>query len=249
MEPTNTPPQQNSSLIIAIAIVVAGLMISGTLIAKSFIDNGKKVAQNPTDIENQQVNIEPVTNKDHILGNPNAKILFIEYSDTECPFCKQFHTTLQQLVSELGTNGDVAWVYRHFPLYKGSETRPPLHSKAGKEAEATECAAELGGNEKFWAYTDRLYAITPSNNGLDHNKLYEIAATVGLSADQFKTCLDSGKYAQKISDAYDAAIIAGAQGTPYSVILDTRSGRTIPLDGGALPYLTLKTIIQSILAN
>jgi len=106
---------------------------------------------------------------DNALANAPVKI--VEFSDTECPFCKRFHTTMQQVVKD--SNGQVAWVYRHFPLDQ-------LHSKARKEAEATECAAELGGNEKFWAYLNRLMEVTPANDGLDLAELPVIAAYVGL---------------------------------------------------------------------
>jgi protein-disulfide isomerase len=107
------------------------------------------------------VDIRPVTEADHILGNPNAKIIIVEYSDLECPFCKQFHNTMHQIISN---NPDVAWVYRHYPI-------PQLHPKAFHEAEATECAWEQGGNDAFWKYTDTIYKITPSNNGLDEKEL------------------------------------------------------------------------------
>jgi len=106
--------------------------------------------------------LRPVSPDDHIVGNINAKIIIVEYSDLECPFCKVFHTTMRQ-VMEKG-NGDVAWVYRHYPI-------PQLHPKAFHEAEATECAWEQGGNEAFWKYTNRLFEITPSNNGLDESEL------------------------------------------------------------------------------
>jgi protein-disulfide isomerase len=262
MEPNNQsfnqPPLQqmptgkeNSSVLIALAIIIAGLMISGTLIAKSFMDNSKQVIKtNPSDAAiDEQVEIQPITNADHILGNPKATVLIVEYSDTECPYCKQYHKTLQQVIKDLGADGKVAWVYRHFPLYKGTENQPPLHSKAGKESEATECAAELAGNNGFWSYINRLYEITPANNGLDISKLYDIAVEVGIDKAAFTTCLDSGKYADKISKDYDDAILAGARGTPYTVLLDTRTGKTTPLNGGAMSYSTLKTIIESILSQ
>ena len=106
--------------------------------------------------------MRPVSSDDHILGNVNAKIIIVEYSDLECPFCKMFHNTMHQVVEK--NNGDVAWIYRHYPI-------PQLHPKAFHEAEATECAWEQGGNSVFWKYTDKIFEITPSNNGLDEAKL------------------------------------------------------------------------------
>ena len=106
--------------------------------------------------------MRPISPDDHILGNVNAKIIIVEYSDLECPFCKMFHNTMHQVVEK--SNGNVAWVYRHYPILQ-------LHPKAFHEAEATECAWEQGGNSAFWKYTDKLFEITPSNNGLDETQL------------------------------------------------------------------------------
>ncbi|MEK7118005.1 MAG: thioredoxin domain-containing protein [Patescibacteria group bacterium] len=111
--------------------------------------------------------------EDHVLGNTNADVLMVEYSDPECPFCKRFHETMHQVVDHYGKNGNVAWVYRHYPIDQ-------LHSKARKEAEAMECASEQGGNDAFWKYADKLFEVTPSNNGLDAAQLPVIAAMVGL---------------------------------------------------------------------
>lgn len=113
-------------------------------------------------------NIKPISDQDHILGNPDAPVKVVEFADTECPFCKRFHPTMHQVIQEYGRSGQVAWVYRHFPIDE-------IHSKARKEATALECANELGGNTTFWQYTDRLYEITPSNNNLDLNELSRIA--------------------------------------------------------------------------
>ncbi|MCI0542492.1 thioredoxin domain-containing protein [bacterium] len=116
------------------------------------IAGDKKLAE-----EAEVVSVNP---GEHILGNPNAEIFIIEYSDLECPFCKRFHETMKQAMEQYGKDGQVAWVYRHFPL-------DAIHNKARKEAEATECAGELGGNDMFWKYTNKLMEITPSNNQLD----------------------------------------------------------------------------------
>jgi protein-disulfide isomerase len=111
-----------------------------------------------------KIDLDPVTEKDHIAGNPSADLILVEYSDPECPFCKKFHTTMLQVMDTYGKDGKVAWVYRHFPL-------DAIHSKARKEAEAIECAGELGGNDKLWAYLNKLEEITPANNQLDPSLL------------------------------------------------------------------------------
>ena len=144
-------------------------------------------------------------------------------------------------MTDYGSKGEVAWVYRHF-------AQEELHSKAPKEAEALECAGELGGNGKFWEYTNRIYEVTPSNNGLESSELTNIAKQVGLSSDKFNTCLESGQYSSRVqSDEYDAQG-AGAEGTPFSVVIDTKTGDTYPING-AYPYSQMKNIIDLILGS
>ena len=181
--------------------------------------------------------VDKLKEEDHVRGERNARILLIEYSDLECPFCKRFHPTAQQVVDTY--DGQVAWVYRHFPLVQ-------LHSKAPKEAEATECANELGGNEVFGKYLDKLLEVTPANNGLDPAELPKIAALVGLNESKFKTCLDSGKYAQHVQDDLASGTKAGVTGTPGNIILDTKTGKTKLLPG-AYPFDQVKQAIDELL--
>ena len=99
--------------------------------------------------------VRPVsTDRDHIYGNPDAAISLIEYSDFECPFCKNFHATAKKLVDAY--DGQVNWVYRHYPL--------DFHNPgAQSQAEASECANEIGGNDMFWLYTNAIYERTTSS--------------------------------------------------------------------------------------
>lgn len=180
--------------------------------------------------------VAPVTAQDHIRGNPGAEVMIIEYSDTECPFCKRFHSTMQQVVAEYGDR--VAWVYRHFPL-------DTLHQKARKEAVALECAAEQGGNEAFWKYTDRLFEVTPSNDGLDPAELPRIASYIGLDVTAFNACLSSGKYDAHIETDLQNAAATGGNGTPWSIVV-TKDGQKYPLSG-AQPYEDVKKLIEAAL--
>ncbi len=189
----------------------------------------------PTPTANGDINIQPISDTDWVRGDRDAKISIIEFSDTECPFCKRFHPTMKRIIDDYGD--EVQWAYRHFPL-------DSLHSKARKEAEAAECAGELGGNDGFWAYLDRIFAITPSNDGLDLALLPDIAEYVGLDRSEFEACLSSGKYANKIEDNYQQAVAAGGRGTPYSVLIV--GDQKIPLSG-ALPYEQVKSTIDALL--
>jgi protein-disulfide isomerase len=244
----NEKPQ--SFLNIPTAIIIAGAFIAGSVIYTMKPSPDTEVS--PLGIK--QTEVKSITSKDHVLGNPNAKIKIIEYSDPSCPFCKVFHNTMRKIMNEYGKSGDVAWVYRHFPIDKPG-TLPDggtLHPNSGHESQALECAGALGGNDKFWAYTNRLYEVTPSvsgstPDGLDQKELPKIAQFVGLDVDEFKTCLDSGRYKDKVEASYLEGLNAGIQGTPFSFII-TPSGKNVPIEG-AQPYEVVKQAIDAILAD
>ena len=120
-----------------------------------------------------------------------------------------------------------------------------LHAKAIKEAEATECAAELGGNAIFWQYLDTIFETTNSNDSLDPLKLPEIAVSLGLDEAAFNTCLSSGKHNAFILQSVEDAVKAGARGTPYSVIL-SKSGDKMIING-AESMAKIKIKIDSFL--
>ena len=223
-----------NKIAIPISIVLAGLIIGVAV----YLSNNKKPTLAEQKIETTTNEMRPVSNEDHILGSPDADLILVEYSDTECPYCKMFHETMHQIMDEYGQKGKVAWVYRHFPIDQ-------LHPKARKEAEATECANELGGVNAFWKYTDTLYEKTPSNNGLDPKELPKIAKDIGLDEKAFNACLNSGKYASKVQADYDDAIKSGGRGTPHSIII-LKDGSKVPVSG-AQPYQSLKETIDILL--
>ena len=204
---------QKNNLSIPMAIVAAGIIIFGGIFMKKGRSSGStKSTVNDAPLVSISYKVPPVSENDHIIGNPDAKIVMVEYSDLECPACQFFHPILDQVIEQYGKGGDVAWVYRHFPLKQ-------IHPKAVKEAEAAECAAELGGNQKFWAYVDRLFAITPANNGLDPLELPKIATYVGLDREKFVTCLESGKYTEMVEENLNNAAVLGVNGTPTTFFM------------------------------
>ncbi len=228
------------SIIIAGALIAGGIYLNGKL-EKSPLSPTEAARQSQTGGTAIKSVLRPIDESDHILGSPSARIVLVEYSDTECPFCKVLHNTMNTIMKEYGSRGEVAWVYRHFPI-------PELHTKAVKEAQALECAAELGGNSKFWEYANKVYELTPSNDGLDLALLPKIAGQIGLDTTEFTTCLESGSYVAKIQADAKNAFELGALGTPYNVLIDTKTGEYYPLEG-AYPYAQLKQIIDLILES
>lgn len=225
--------------LIPLSIIAAGGLVAAAIYFGGNASNpAGNIASNTDNPDASQIDIVPVTERDHIIGTRNAALVIVEYSDTECPFCKIFHSTMKEVVNAYG--GEVAWVYRHFPIAQ-------LHTKAAKEAEATECASELGGNQIFWNYTDRIFEVTNSNNSLDPSELPKIAKAVGLDEAAFNTCLSSGRYTEFVKKSVEEAVKAGARGTPYSVII-AKDGQKIVING-AEPVAMIKTKIDTLLKN
>lgn len=180
----------------------------------------------------------PSKTRDHIYGNPDAPISLIEYSDFECPYCKRFHPTAQKIVTAYG--GKVNWVYRHFPL--------SFHNPgAEKEAEASECAAKLGGNDAFWRYADLIYTRTRSNGkGFPVGNLVPLAGEIGLDEARFKTCLDSGRMAARVAEDFAEGSRIGIDGTPGNILLNNKTGEA-RLRPGARPFEAFKKEIDQML--
>lgn len=255
--------QEQSVYYVPGAILLAGFIIAGAIYFSNK-DTSAPAAANKPDTPAKTTTAgapKAISADEHILGNPNAEIKIVEYSDTECPFCIRHQKTMNNIIDTYGKDGKVAWVYRHFPLDQ-------LHPKARKEAEATECAAELGGNKSFWAMLNTIYSKTPGNNGLDAAQLPIFAKEIGLDVAKFNTCLSSGKMASVVEAQYQDGLKAGARGTPYSVMvlnnaiskttetkINSSLGENITISSdkkrivlnGALPETMMKTLIDILI--
>lgn len=223
--------------IIGFFVLLAGKFDVKGLVSKNNNDNVNTNAVNnlgaDTNNGNQPavININPITKDDWVKGDSKAKISLIEFSDTDCPYCTKFHETVNQLLKDY--NGKIKVAYRHFPLSS-------LHPEAPKKAEAIECVGELGGNDKVWAFMDKLFVATKPTIA----QLPDVVKSLGLDSAKFTECLNSGKYTAKVSEQATQAQAAGAQGTPYSVILV--GDQKIPVNG-AYPIAEMKTILDGLL--
>lgn len=236
---------ENKNLSIPVAIVAAALIIAGAI----FFTRDVSDKRAPLDNGNQQQEEEqgvvtdsqpsPITDKDHVLGDPDADITFLVYSDLECPFCRRFHEqTLKQMMDEYGKLGKVKMVYRHFPLPAS------LHPNALNFALASECVSDIGSEDKFWEFIDRLF----STDAATLEDALTVAQNIGVDKAKVKSCVESQKFLQKVNDDQDDGSRIGVQGTPYSVII-TKDGKTTPIDRGAIPYEELKPLLERTLNN
>ena len=207
---------EKSNLSIPGAIIVVGILIAGAILLSN--KSSTPAPANNVQPSTLSVSIKPVGSTDHILGDPNAPITIVEYSDPSCPYCKLFQSTMESIMSNYGTGGKVAWVYRDFPLTS-------IHPNAEHEAEAFECVASIGGNNTFWAYEEKWYSVFPLQGATDRDvasdtaQLTQVANETGIDTSKFTICLSSGVEAQTVENDYQNGVTAGAQGTPYSVMI------------------------------
>jgi len=234
MEPT----QQNSSLVVPIAIIIGFTLIA---LAIYFSGIGRQtvvsdVKSNPN--TNTPVSeIRVVDESDYILGNPNAPILLVVYSDYDCSFCKRYHETMKQIMDEYGVNGKVAWVYRQFPIAQ-------LHPNSPRISEAALCVGEAGGNRAFWKFSDTVFAERNINESTNMTKLVDFAVEAGVDRDTYETCVRSGRHQQRIAESLMDGYEAGVTGVPHSFVIVGNQKQSII---GAEPYPVMKGIIENLI--
>ena len=184
--------------------------------------------------------VNPVTLADRIIGNPEAPVKIIEYADIDSIYSKQFQATLQQLMSDYAAGGEVAWIYRHFPLLD-------QHIDAGAHAEAAECAAHLGDEDAFWRFIDTIQAAAPGDNQFPKSGYPAIAEQLGIPLEPFMECLTSSRFTKKVYEDSKNAIASGADGAPYVVI--TIEGHPPIGINGAISYDKLRTVVDEAIAK
>ena len=212
----------SGAVVLAAVIIGVSVLYAGNIFSPLSGKDSQNQNQNNGALAQAQ-NILSIRSDDYVWGSKDAPVKLFEFSDLECPYCKQFHVTLNQVMNTYGSSGKVAVVYRHFPL-------DSIHPKARHEAEAAECAGSVGGNGAFWKYVNRLFDVTPSNNGLDPAQLPQIAAFTGLDQKQFADCLNKEPFAEKITQQQQEGVTLGVQGTPYSFVVSS-SGKIFQING------------------
>ncbi len=187
-------------------------------------------------VVNEAVRLAEVTGP--MLGRPDAPLTMVEFTDLQCPFCRQFHVTVfEQLKKEYIDTGKLRYFSRDLPL-------EDLHPLAMTSARASRCAGEQG---KFW---EMRHSILVNNAQLTATSFDTFARDLKLDASRFKACVAAAKDDAAIQKDMADAGGAGISGTPSFVI-----GRTAAkgLDGtrlvGAQPFATFDARIKALLGT
>jgi protein-disulfide isomerase len=205
----------------------------------------KREISTPPPVEEPQP-AKPTADDDPSLGDENAPVTIIEFSDFQCPYCgatvgkneglisrfkaqdPSWEPAVSNIIKDYVETGKVRLVFRDFPL--------SFHENAQKAAEAGECADDQG---KFWEYHDILFE---NQNALTVDDLKGYAADLDLDTEEFNSCLDSGKYTAEVQKDLADGQAAGVSGTPAYFINGV-------LVSGAQPYSVFKQVIEAELAK
>lgn len=248
MENKNT---HNSNLMLAIYIVGAAICASLIFLAIQLggkmsdedlqtaifqgIDNYIAKQQEEANKPKTWTVEDDFTDDDPFLGDTNAPVTIVEWSDYECYYCGRFHLeTFAQIKSKYIDTGKVKFVYRDLPL-------PDLHQNAYSASLLAECVNEQVENDVYFEMHDKIIK-TIANTGYNYDTFVAYAEELDVDIAELKSCFDSNKYKDEIdADAADAAK-AGFRGTPGFVI----NGLAF---SGALPYKYFEENIEAALAK
>lgn len=185
-----------------------------------------------------QADIAQITKDTYVRGDvSSAQILWVEYSDLECPFCKRLHDSgaIKNLETKYGSK--LAFAFKHYPL--------PFHPTALPAAQNAECVGEIGGSTKFYAFVEGVFVKgTPTQSVID-----SVLKEIGVDAKKVQTCVDSGKYKDKINASQsEGSSKFGVNGTPGNVLINTKTGK-YEVVSGAQPEANFDAAIARLLAE
>lgn len=215
------------------AVLIGALLISGAILysgkdGTATIGDEQLGDVTPTPIVNPA---ELVTANDPILGNPDAKVTIVEFSDFQCPFCRSFfEETFSEIKKQYVDTGKVRIVFRDFPL--------SFHPAARPAALAAQCAHDQG---KFWEFHDKLFIEqAKKGNATIEFGVFDLktwAGQLGLNRATFDACLDSEQHEDDVQADIDAGTGAGVTGTPSFFV----NGIQLV---GAQPFAAFKAVIE-----
>jgi protein-disulfide isomerase len=226
---------KNNSLTFALVILISGIIIGGGI----FITRTNILTNmfSKDEVTEEITQIQPISEDDHILGNPDADVIVIEYSDYECPFCLEFHETMNRLIDEYGQDGRLAWVYRHMPLEE-------IHLNSKRLALNSECISNIRGNSAFWEFSNQIFDNAP-NSFLKVNS-DKIISNLGINTEEVNSCIERDEIISKVeADIKDGKYLQSIDrefGTPYNIII-TKTG-LVQTVSGTIPYSTLRDLIE-----
>jgi len=212
-----------------IFLIPGAIILAGAIIGAAVIYSVKSPTSGNKPVTATLAALPAISQSDFVLGEENAPVTVVTYSDYQCPFCQKFFKETESVLREKYIKtGKVKFVFRNF-AFLGEESQ--------WAAGAAMCAGEQG---KFWQYHDYLFNNQKGENqsAFSKDNLKKFALSLGLDKEKFNFCVDSDKYASVIIQETKSGGEAGVSGTPASFVNGT-------LYAGALPVGTFTQIIDT----
>ena len=209
-----------TKLYLLVIPVVIGIVVGVFLTMNTELENDSQLLTTTKLIENGSP----------ILGNPDATITILEWGDYQCTFCYKFHqNTLDTIYEDFIKTGKVKLVFKDFPLNGPDSVLA---------AQAAYCAED---QEKYWVYHNELYKnwAGEKTGWITRESLHKFATTINLDLNEFNTCLDEGKYQDKVKELHEFGKEIGIDATPSFLVFNDQ--KIIKIRGNQPLEVFLKT--------
>lgn len=177
--------------------------------------------------------------EEFLVGPQDARVVVVEYSDLECPYCKLLNARMPYFQARYKEQS-VAFAFRHFPLEH-------LHKQAPEEAIALECVGILKGPEAFFRFRDMVYANTEGNDTLDLALLPRFAEDLGITKEDFTACRESDEAKRRVNEDIMSGSVLGIYSTPSLALYKDGVFQYVIKGGSPIGWRNLETGIDSLL--
>lgn len=186
-----------------------------------------------------------------IIGDPEAPITIVEFSDWACPHCQEYRGVIEQIITDYVISGKARFEFRMFPTAGGQQS-----AAFGVIAECADgmITDEDGVGYGFWLSIDVLYAMAEGGTYFTQEALQTYADALGLDPDELLTCGRAAETPQVVTDI-DFGNEAGVSGTPAVMVRHpSEEGLSAPefielngrqYAGGGVPYDVLAEVIEA----
>lgn len=194
----------------------------------------KQAPPPPPPAPDENVNIEFPATGGYSMGKADAPLVFVEYTDFECPFCQQYHlNAFEQVKAQWVDTGKLRYISRDFPL--------DFHPNARRAAIAARCAADQG---KYWELRNTMIRNADKLGG---ERISGYAKEIGLDVKKLETCMASDFYKAGVDKDIAEGNAAGVTGTPSFVVGRLENGRLVGVRiVGAMPYTDIEAKIREV---